>query len=71
MGVEGYSLLEHDTLSPLYFEAAQVLADPVLLPAVLVAEQRWREDLGEGEEMSRHVTDVVCAFQALAAVQNN
>jgi HEAT repeat protein len=61
-------LLEHDVLSPIYFEAAEVLGDPTLLPAVLVAEQRWRDDLAEGQEMSHYVTNAVAALKSVVGV---
>lgn len=59
-------LLENDILMSLYFEAAQVLGDSTLLPAVLAAEQRWRDDLEDGEEMDSTVISAVTAFTALA-----
>jgi HEAT repeat protein len=62
-------LLENDGLSPLYFEAAEVLGDPVLLPAVLTAERRWRDDLDEGEDMHTYVTSAVSALKDLASAR--
>jgi len=51
---------------PHYFEAAEYLAGPARLPAVLAAEQRWRADLEEGEEMQSYVTSAVAALTAAA-----
>ncbi len=59
-------LLESETGAPLYFEATEYLGDPALLPAILAAEQRWRDSLDEGEEMHHYVTSAVAALTGIA-----
>ena len=53
-------------ICPLFYEAAAALGDPVLLPAVLAAEEKWIAELEEGEEISYYVTDAVEALQSAA-----
>jgi HEAT repeat protein len=60
-------LLVHDVQSPLYFEAAEAFGDPVLLPAVLAGEQRWRDDLDEGEQIHGSIPSAVAALKAASA----
>lgn len=60
-------LLRHDVLAPLYFEAAETFADPVLLPAMLEAERRWIEDLEPGETMHSSVLSAVKTLRAAAS----
>ncbi len=57
-------LLSDESLSPCYFEAAEHLADPVLLPAVRVAAQRW-QDVLDDEEMHPYVTSALEALERL------
>ncbi len=46
-------LREDEALSPCYFEAAEALGDPTLLPAVLEGAKRWQE-MGEDMEEEPH-----------------
>lgn len=64
-------LLEKEDFMPLYFEAAEYLNDPALLPAVLAAEQRWRDGLEEGEEMHDYVTSAVATLKGLGSTGDN
>jgi HEAT repeat protein len=59
-------LLREDPLvTTHFFEAAEELGDPCLLPAVLVGADRWRAEMKEGEEMSFWITSAIEALQAI------
>lgn len=47
----GSLLLDFDALAPGYFAAAKTLGDPLLLPSVRRAAQRWKSTLKPGEEL--------------------
>lgn len=58
-------LLREDPLETVhFFEAAEELGDPCLLPAVLAGVERWRADMKEGEEMNFLITSAIEALQA-------
>ena len=59
-------LREDDDLPDCYFEAAEVLGDPSLLPAVLEGERRWREFLDEGEELHFSIASAIKALSPAA-----
>jgi hypothetical protein len=55
--------------SPCYFEAAESLGDPGLLPAVLEGAEQWRQTMEEGEELHSMVTSAIEALQKIASGQ--
>jgi hypothetical protein len=58
-------LLREDPLETThFFDAAEELGDPCLLPAVLAGAERWRAEMKEGEEMHLDVTSAIEALQA-------
>jgi HEAT repeat protein len=58
-------LLREDPLvTTHFFEAAEELGDPCLLPAVLAGAERWRAEMKAGEKMHLDVTSAIEALQA-------
>jgi hypothetical protein len=65
-------LREDEALSPCFFEAAEELGDPCLLPAVLEGAERWRHGIYRGEKLHSFITSAIEALEkatAAAAVE--
>lgn len=62
-------LQDEDELSPLFFEAAEILQEPSLLPAVLQAAEVWKS-WDENREMHRCIRSAIEALQKIASQQN-
>lgn len=60
-------LREDPDISPNYFEAAETLEDPILLPAVQVGAERWREVMEPGETLHFCIVSALEHLQQLAA----
>jgi HEAT repeat protein len=52
-----------------YFEAANEFGDPILLPAVLFGQERWRKTMVEGEEVHSNITDAIETLEKALAKQ--
>lgn len=63
------ALLREGPISPCYFEAAEELGDPALLPAVLEGAERWGATLAEGEQMHSYITSAIQALGGAPALQ--
>ncbi len=59
-------LREDQDLSEYYFWAARELRDPVLLPPVLEAVERWRQGMEEDEQLDVFIASAVEALQEAA-----
>ena len=59
-------LREDDDLPVAYFEAAEEVEDPTLLPAVLEGERRWRECMDEGKELHPSIPSAIKALSPAA-----
>jgi HEAT repeat protein len=60
-------LRDDPAISPNYFEAAEELGDPCLLPAVLEGAERWRHTMEQGEELHFCISSAIEALQKAAA----
>lgn len=60
-------LREDPALSSCFFEAAEELGDPALLPAVLAGAERWRAGMKEGEVLHPFITHAIEALEEAAA----
>lgn len=58
-------LLNDKGISPCCFEAAEIMEDVSLLPAVMSAAERWREEMGEGEELHKMIISAIQSLQNL------
>jgi hypothetical protein len=59
-------LREDESISSLYFEAAEKLGDPSLLPAMKEAASSWSESLEEGERLPAGVSEAIKALEERA-----
>lgn len=59
-------LREDLDMASCYFEAAEELGDPVLLPAVLAAAARWEKAMEPGEELHSMITSAIEVLQKAA-----
>jgi hypothetical protein len=62
-------LREDPALHSCFFDAAEELGDPCLLPAVLVGAERWRQWKKEGEELHYDITSAIAALEKAAAAK--
>jgi HEAT repeat protein len=60
-------LREDEDLSEYYFWAARELRDPILLPAVREAAERWRQGMEEGEKLDVFIAAAVEDLEEAAA----
>jgi hypothetical protein len=62
-------LREDRAISPNYFEAAEALGDPSLLPAVLEGAERWRRTMEGGEELHFCISSAIEALEEAVAAK--
>jgi hypothetical protein len=62
-------LREDPALHSCFFEAAEELGDPCLLPAVLEGAERRRQGIYKGEKLHPIITSAIEALEKAAAVE--